>query len=236
MTEDKETLAGRGVRGGGYLFIPKGFQRADIILWLRRFHAWTGVFGAALFFVFGFTGVYLNHERHWKIEGGRMIETASLNVVVEPGSIDTVDALASWTRREFRLKGAQTGGGRKEGQFVLFDGRPVRQPDSLNVQFRGPNALIVATHDIGSNLVTVRRQNASPLKALIHLHVSSGANKAYILLADAIAGALMFMSLSGVLLWTRLHGGRLVAAGIAGGFLIFFILSVATAWIGWSPP
>ena len=236
MSDDKERSMERAPRGGGYLFIPKELQRAEIILWLRRFHAWTGVFGAVLFFIFGLTGFYLNHERHWEIERGRMIEVASLDVAVDAAAINSVDDLANWTRREFQISGQQTGGKRNKGGLVLFDGRPTQQPDSFNVQFRGPNSIVIAEYQLGSNTVSVKRQDASLLKALIHLHVSSGANKAYILLADAIAGGLMFMSLSGVLLWTRLHGGRLVAAGIMCALLILLLLSVGSAWIRWTLP
>ncbi|MCB2113907.1 MAG: PepSY-associated TM helix domain-containing protein [Parvularculaceae bacterium] len=235
MNGEKENAPPRAARGG-YLFIPKNLQRADIIIWLRRSHAWTGVFGAVLFFCFGLTGLYLNHERHWKLEGGRMLEVASLDVAVDPAAIGSLADLADWMRSEFQISGQQTGARRNAGGVVMFDGRAMRQPDTFNVQFRGPNALVIADYQLGSNTVSVTRRDASLLKALIHLHVSSGAGKAYILLADTIAGALMFMSLSGVLLWTRLHGGRLIAIGILGSLIVWLLLSVGSAWLHWAAP
>jgi uncharacterized protein len=41
----------------------------------------------------------------------------------------------------------------------------------------------------------------------------------WVLFLDTIAGALIVMSLTGFLLWTRLHGPRLLAGGLVGGSL-----------------
>ena len=41
----------------------------------------------------------------------------------------------------------------------------------------------------------------------------------WVLLADTLAGGLIVLSLTGILLWTHLHGGRLAAAGLALGSL-----------------
>ena len=49
---------------------------------------------------------------------------------------------------------------------------------------------------------------------------------AWILLADTIAGSFIILSLTGILLWTRLHGPRLLAAALGLGSLtlaIFFV-------------
>jgi hypothetical protein len=44
---------------------------------------------------------------------------------------------------------------------------------------------------------------------------------AWVLFIDTIAGALVAMSLTGFLLWTRLHGSRLLAGGIMLASLMF---------------
>ena len=44
--------------------------------------------------------------------------------------------------------------------------------------------------------------------------MASGMGVAWILLADTVAGSLIILALSGILLWTRLHGPRLLAAGL----------------------
>jgi hypothetical protein len=49
----------------------------------------------------------------------------------------------------------------------------------------------------------------------------------WVLLADTLAGGLIVLSLTGILLWTRLHGGRLAAAGLGFGSLV---LAAAFTW------
>jgi hypothetical protein len=41
-------------------------------------------------------------------------------------------------------------------------------------------------------------------------------NAGWILLADSIAGGLMLLSLTGVLLWTKMRGSRLLMVGLCG--------------------
>jgi len=62
---------------------------------------------------------------------------------------------------------------------------------------------------------------------LMGLHTASGVSAGWILLADSIAGSFIVLALTGVLLWTRLHGPRLLAAGFASGSLL---LGISFAW------
>ena len=46
--------------------------------------------------------------------------------------------------------------------------------------------------------------------------MATGASAAWILLTDTLAGALIMLSITGLLLWTKLHGSRLLALGLIG--------------------
>lgn len=46
------------------------------------------------------------------------------------------------------------------------------------------------------------------------LHTGVGMGVGWILLADTLAGGLVLLSLTGLLLWTKLHGSRLTMAGL----------------------
>jgi hypothetical protein len=53
----------------------------------------------------------------------------------------------------------------------------------------------------------------------------------WVLLVDTLAGTLILLSLTGTLLWTRLHGPRLAAAGLGLGsfsLAVFFAVTVIT--------
>ncbi|WP_428409739.1 PepSY-associated TM helix domain-containing protein [Hyphococcus sp.] len=224
-------------RSGGYLFIPKKLQRPDILLWLRRSHAWTGFYGALFFFVLGLTGFYLNHRTAiMHIEGGTVKEVASLSAPVEPGLITSEEALAAWMQEAFAIDAEPSRGRGRRGGPVSFGGRRAEQAPVFTVSFRGPNAVITGEYELGANRVTVKRTNSSLLKALVDLHKVVGVNKLFILIMDTMAGAMMFMVLSGVLLWTRLHGPRLAAAGILGAVAVATAFALSGTLIGWAAP
>jgi uncharacterized protein len=75
--------------------------------------------------------------------------------------------------------------------------------------------------------VTVKRQEANAFAMITQLHKGAGATVPWILLVDTLAGGLILLALSGMLLWSRLHGTRLAAAGLglgSLGFVIWFAL------------
>ncbi len=62
---------------------------------------------------------------------------------------------------------------------------------------------------------------------ITRLHKGIGMGTAWVLLADTLAGGLVFLSLTGLLLWTKLHGSRLAMAGLGLGSLglvVFVVL------------
>ncbi|WP_256360819.1 PepSY-associated TM helix domain-containing protein [Methylomonas koyamae] len=73
---------------------------------------------------------------------------------------------------------------------------------------------------MGSNaFVTVKQSDANLLQTLNNLHKGVGMGMGWVLLVDTLAGGLILLSLTGTLLWTRLHGNRLAAAGLGLGSL-----------------
>jgi hypothetical protein len=227
---------GKATRTGGYLFLPKAWQKGAFALWLRRMHAWTGVYGALTFLLLGISGFYLHHRSEMKIENGRLREVAALTAFVEKDLIAEEEDLANWLVREYQIAGKRAPSRGRPSETVEFAGRKAGQPQIVSVTYRAPNATISADHVIGSNIVTLKRQDASPLKALIDMHKAVGVSAGFILLMDTIAGALIFMSVSGVLLWTRMHGPRIAAAGLFLAVLAASAIALSGAWVSWSAP
>jgi uncharacterized protein len=69
------------------LFVPARLQRTHILIWLKRVHAWTGLWGAALFLLLGVSGFLLNHRNVLKIEAGAPVELSEVALPVAPGTI-----------------------------------------------------------------------------------------------------------------------------------------------------
>jgi len=230
------TADGAKRKVGGYLFLPRLMQRGAVILWLRRMHAWTGVYGALIFLLLGISGFYLHHRAEMKIENGRLREAASLTAFVEPGAIESEDDLAAWLTREYKVEGKRAPARGRPGEKVSFSGQQAEQPQLIEISFRAPNGTVSAEHAVGSNVVALKRQSASPLKAVIDMHKTVGVSTAFILIMDTIAGAMVFMSVSGVLLWTRLHGSRLAAVGLFSVATIASLIAMSGVWVSWSAP
>ena len=64
----------------GLLFLPRGWQRADALRWLKKVHAWTGFWGAVLFLMMGTSGFLLNHRSILKIETAKSVEVSAMQV------------------------------------------------------------------------------------------------------------------------------------------------------------
>jgi len=67
----------------------------------------------------------------------------------------------------------------------------------------------------GNNYVNVRAGENNLFATLNNLHKGTGLGVAWVLLADTIGGAMVLLSLTGVLLWTQLHRKRLIGLAIA---------------------
>lgn len=205
-------------RRGPLLFLPGRWQRPALLKWLKRVHAWTGLWGAALFLMLGVSGVLLNHRSVLPIETGEP-EVSTVALPVEAGAIVDADALGRWAKRTLSLPADPKLPKGEAPDRVRFADRTVAPAAQWSRSFTLPNQKITVTYVAGSAAVTAKTEAVGALGLLKNLHKGTGLPIAWVLLLDTIAGALVAMSLTGVLLWSRLHGSRLLAAALAGGSL-----------------
>lgn len=132
-----------------------------------------------------------------------------------------------WLRRELGLKKPPTRVKADPPRTVVWGGQEVHQPRRWEVNFAVPQRMVLAEYWPGNSFATVKRIDGNLWAFLTRLHMASGVSAAWILLADSIAGSLIALALTGVLLWTRLHGPRLLAAGLGLGSLL---LGLGFAW------
>jgi hypothetical protein len=83
------------------------------------------------------------------------------------------------------------------------------------VNFSGARDSVQADWWSGNRFVTVKRSEQQLLATLNNLHKGAGAGIGWILLADTLAGGMMLLSLTGVVLWTQLNRRRVIGATIA---------------------
>jgi hypothetical protein len=215
-----------------YPFLPSELQRGAFLLWLKRTHAWTGLFGALTFVLLGFTGILLNHRAVWKIDTGAPTVSA-VEFVYEGAPFEDQDGFAAWVQDTYGV--AQEAGSSRDAptiERVSFEGQEIAAAERWDMRFRGPNAVLEASYVPAANLVALERTEHSFLGFLKELHKGHGIGIVWILLIDAVGGALLLMSLSGILLWSKLHGPRLAALGLLGAAALWLFLGAGTMTIG----
>jgi uncharacterized protein len=212
----------------GLLFMPKGWQRAAVLQWLKRIHAWTGFWGALLFLLMGAGGFLLNHRNILKIETPKPVEVSKMDVAVRPGQFVDADAMGKWAKAtlELPVEGREPPAERGKKPDERFMGKSLPQVEKWTRSFMLPDTKVTVDYVPGAPSITVRHEALGMLAAIKNLHKGVGVGVAWVLLIDTIAGALIAMSLTGFLLWTRLHGSRLLAGGIAGGSLTWALVAL----------
>ena len=214
-------------RGPFYSLLPPRLGRGPFLKWLRRTHAWLGLWGAALGILFGVTGILMNHRAVMKIPAAKLDQRVIQLSLPQPLPASP-EAFAARLQQELGLKKPPTLVKADPPGTVIWGGQEVSQPKRWQVNFQAPQHLIGAEYWVGNSFVTVKRRDANFWAFLIGLHMANGTSVAWILLADSIAGSFVVLALTGVLLWTRLHGPRLLAAGLGLGSMLMGI------WFAWS--
>lgn len=90
-----------------------------------------------------------------------------------------------------------------------------------------PDRGVNAEYFVGNRFAKLDRLDATPLGTLARLHMSVGVSAFWVLLSDTIAGSLILLSITGLLLWTQLHTVKTLAVLTSIGALL------GAAWFMW---
>jgi hypothetical protein len=208
-------------------------RRLAFVRWVRRTHGWFGLWGAILGLLMGFSGIWLNHRTVLKLE---LPDQQQINAQLTLPELRpaTIDALAAWLQQALKLdRPAHTQ--RERSRPVAWaergagEAKPLTQPERWTLSFGGPDKVIQVEYWVGNNSVGVRTTENGLVATLTNLHKGVGMSVPWILLIDSLAGSLIFLSLSGVILWWETTRRRFV------GLAIFGISVAVTAAIAMSP-
>ena len=189
---------------------PKRFQW---LKWLRRTHAWVGLWGAALGLLFGVSGILLNHRMIMKIPAAQMEQSQIELALPEPLPADA-KALAKWLQAQLSIDREPSKISTEQAKTVTWGGQNLQQPSQWRVDFHSPQHSVNAEYWVGNAYVSIKHQDANVFAFITRLHKGVGMETAWVLLADSLAGGLVILSLTGLLLWTKMHGSRLIMAGL----------------------
>lgn len=203
-------------------------SRTQFLQTLRKLHAWIGLSGSAFGLLFGITGFLMSHRAVMKIDTGKAeAQSVQVELAQPPASIEALaqDLAARYgypmSRVRTRVQGAKP---------TRFGGAQVTNVEQWSIVMAGHARFIRATYMPGNKVVQLEQTQAGFIGALERMHKSEAGDAPWILLADAFAGSLVFLTLSGILLWTQLDGKRLLAVGLVTSGCITLILVAARAW------
>ncbi|MGI4862207.1 MAG: PepSY-associated TM helix domain-containing protein [Janthinobacterium lividum] len=186
-------------------------------------HSWVGLWGAVLGLLFGVTGFLENHRTVLRIGTPGPLKTqVELPVPVPPPP--TPRAFAAWLGATLQLDAAKARVVREPAQPVSWGGRAVLQPEHWQIRFTTPRYSVNADYWKDANTVRVARNDHGWLTIMQNLHRSTGVGVGWILLADSIAGALVLLSITGVILWTELNRRRTVGFAIFAASLVTLVV------------
>ena len=100
--EKNRKKARKKQRRSPYTFLPLSWSRGAFLKWLRRTHAWLGLWGAALGILFGVTGILLNHRGTLKINAAKTDRIERELSLPDPKP-ENIEMFAEWLQVELGL-------------------------------------------------------------------------------------------------------------------------------------
>jgi hypothetical protein len=206
--------------------ISANVQRGKFIRTLRKIHGWLGLWGAILGLLFGLSGFLLNHRAVMKIPAAEM-ESTEIQLRMPATPPGNAKEFTRYIQQALDIRHAPVKPKPRKGEKpedARFMGKDMPQPERWEVNFALPQAMIRAEYVAGNQFATVKREDANVWAFITRMHKGVGANAAWVLLADSIAGALMLLSVTGVLLWTKMRGSRLALVGLTSLSTVLTVL------------
>ncbi len=190
--------------------------------WTRELHLYFGLFVCPYVLIFAVTTILLNHG--WRAE----VEEESTSVTVDLRGIEESEQVASVVS-QLDLSGEV-----HERRFAA--------QNRLQVRVERPAGRTIAVVDLATNVAEIKRQRRSFLGTLTYLHFNPGPHKVRGLnwffsklwgwSVDAAVCLLLFITISGVYMWTVIKAERKAGWIMLGVGSVSFVLIVAGFFVG----
>ena len=191
-------------------FMPGAWQTPTFLKWLRRTHAWMGLGGAVAGVLFSITTLFMEYDDFGLND--EVVPNTVMEFAVPKSALASYDDFRAYAREQV---GARRSGGPPRN-FTPSD-----DPLDYRVRFNSPGDAIDVQFQAGDAVAQATRTNRSFIDTLNRLHRAEGGPLGWRILSDAYTGALVVLALTGVLMWSRLHGHRLLGIGLFCGMFVF---------------
>jgi uncharacterized protein len=195
-------------------------RRLAFVRWVRRTHGWFGLWGALLGLMTGVSGVWLNHRAVMKLSLPDQQQSSAQVALADPRP-QTAEEMAAWLQQALKLDRPASNIKVDRARPVPWaeksgEARPAMQPERWSFSLGGPNKMIQAEYWLGNNSVSLRTTENGLIATLTNFHKGVGMPVPWILLIDTLAGSLIFLSLSGAILWWETNRRRRLGMAIFG--------------------
>lgn len=195
-------------------------RRLTFVRWVRKTHGWFGLWGALLGLMMGLSGVWLNHRATLKIPLPAQTQMNAQLALPDPAPA-TAAEMASWLQTALKLDRPANNTRIERARPVPWAERggpdkPLMQPERWMFVFGGPNHVVQVEYFAGNRSASVRTTSNGFIATLTNLHKGVGMPVPWILLVDTLAGSLIFLSLSGLILWWETNRRRRLGIAIFG--------------------
>jgi hypothetical protein len=210
-------------------FHPRNADRRQATLrWLRQAHGWIGLWGALLGLLFGISGFLLNHRNQLKLPLPKSPETTVQYPLSMPLPVDT-DTLLQVLAKDLGLDAVPYKIKAEPAREVVWGAQTLQQPARWQITFAAPDETTTVDYWAGNATAEIKRSEHNAFAFISNLHKGSGMGIGWILLVDTLAGSIILLSISGLLMWTQLRRRRLLALGVFGSSTALAIGLVAGA-------
>ena len=240
--------AGKKKRGlASHPLMPSPIATPIGVRWVKKTHAWTGISTAILALIFAWSGFMLNHRTHFTL--GAPALTDELSIPAPLAGFGSPQELADYLVAEYALRTTPTlerseaipqpagrgmgmnqlpagtspamGGGRRGG------GGAAAQGPSFSASWQAPGGDFSGEWIVGSSEIAVTQSDRGFNRIVNRLHSGRGLEGgAWHFVISAYAVMLLFLSLTGTMLWSRVSGPARLGGGLLGASLLLI-----GAWI-----
>lgn len=192
--------------------VEKRRRRAKALHTLRKLHGWLGLWGAVLGCFFGATGIVMNHRAILPVPLKKFEKTVvHVTLTDYPQSpqqfAGMINARLGDSARPPRVRV-------EPAEDLNWYGQTIHQPEKWIAVIDGPRRFAQAEYWQGDKSVKVTRSDANLIATLTRLHMAIGVDAIWVLIADSIAGSLIALSITGLLLWSQMNAWRLTGIAV----------------------
>jgi hypothetical protein len=196
-------------------------RRLAFVRWVRRTHGWFGLWGALLGLMTGVSGVWLNHRAVMKLPLPDQQQSNAQVALPDPRP-QTAEEMAAWLQQALKLDRPANNIRVERARPVPWaerggeGGKPPMQPERWSINLGGPNRVVQVEYWVGNKAASVRTTDNGFIATLTNFHKGVGMPVPWILLIDSLAGSLIFLSMSGAILWWETNRRRRLGLAIFG--------------------